>query len=364
MFNKMKEGRVKINTDCVHFGGYFPCIFHKREGVMCENCPHYRKAGKKILIIKLGAAGEVIRCTPLIRKIKSEYPGAKIFWITDYPELVPNKEIFKVYKLNDKSKEVLRDIKFDIIYSLDKHEEMGAFANTLNSKIKKGFSHKDGNIVPFDKDAYHKFKTGIFDNLMKQNKKHYVEEIFEICGFKFNGEKYFLPEYEIPKINLNQRKKKILLNTGVGKGWRPRKYSKERWIELAKILKKNNYEVIIAGGPEEDQENQEIAKKSKTKYFGVFTYQQFIGLISLTDIVVTSVTFAFHVAVGLEKKILLLNNTFNKNEFFMYGNGVILEPRVSCLMCYKDNQDDKCELKKCMDNISPKNIFREIKKFK
>ncbi len=40
--------------------------------------------------------------------------------------------------------------------------------------------------------AEHKFLTGIFDNISKENKQNYVEEIFEICGYKFNGEKYLI----------------------------------------------------------------------------------------------------------------------------------------------------------------------------
>ncbi len=42
--------------------------------------------------------------------------------------------------------------------------------------------------------------------------------------------------------------------------------------------------------------------ESGAKYFGTFPYNEFTGLLSLADIVITPVTFALHVAIGLEKK--------------------------------------------------------------
>ena len=38
-----------------------------------------KKIDKKILILKLGAAGEVLRCTPLLRKIKKEENKKTLF---------------------------------------------------------------------------------------------------------------------------------------------------------------------------------------------------------------------------------------------------------------------------------------------
>jgi len=347
---------------CIHFEGYKPCKYHKKEGVHCNNCSYYEKVDKNILILKLGAAGEVIRNTPLLRKIKNEYPNSRIFWLTEYPDLIPKNDVFKIYDFNQREIELIKNVEFDILYSLDKHEEIGALANQIKSKVKKGFSQKNGVIVPFDKDADNKWRTGIFDDLMKKNKKHYVEEIFEICGFKFNNEKYLLPDYNVPKVDLNKNKKIISLNTGISSAWKPRKYSKKNWNKLAKMLLEKDYEVMFVGGSNEDKKNKELAEDSGAKYFGTFPYGDFIGLISQSDFVVTPVSFAFHVAVGLEKKVVLLNNVFNKSEFYLYGNGTILEPDLPCLMCYKPNFDEKCPVKNCMDLIKPEKILNEIEK--
>jgi heptosyltransferase-2 len=312
------------------------------------------------LVIKLRAAGEVIRNTPLLRKIHAEHPGAKIFWLTQYPELLPKEAIHKVLPWNFESTLILKDLEFDVLYSLDKDLEACALANQVRAKKKKGFTQKNGVILPFDEDSRRKWTTGAFDDLMKANRRHYIEEIFEICGFQFAEESYWLPRFEAPRVDLDRSRKVIALNTGAGDMWKPRLYSEKRWEELAKHLISEGHEVFLTGGPSEHERNQRIAKTSGAKYFGTLPMLQFIGLLSLADVIVTSVSFAFHVGVGLGKRIVLLNNTFNASEFYMYGKGKILEPNLPCLMCYKNDFDEKCVTRDCMDLITSEQVAKEV----
>ena len=89
---------MTVKTDCKFFKGDIPCIYHKKEGVKCENCKYYEPLKEKILIIKLGAAGDVIRTTPILRVLRKKYPYANITWLTDYPVLVPKKYVNNIIK--------------------------------------------------------------------------------------------------------------------------------------------------------------------------------------------------------------------------------------------------------------------------
>lgn len=91
---------MEIKADCLHFLGDRPCEPHKREGVHCDDCPHYEPVDKRILIIKLGAMGDVIRTTPLIRKLREVWPKAEISWLTYHPELIPPPKLITSYPLN------------------------------------------------------------------------------------------------------------------------------------------------------------------------------------------------------------------------------------------------------------------------
>ena len=70
----MGKDRIIYYEDCIYFRGDIPCRQHKEEGVHCETCNYYTPRKDIILIIKLGAIGDVIRTTPLLYRIRREYP--------------------------------------------------------------------------------------------------------------------------------------------------------------------------------------------------------------------------------------------------------------------------------------------------
>jgi heptosyltransferase-2 len=89
-------GSFSLHTDCLHFRGDLPCKPHKQHGYECVNCPAYSKIEHTVLIIKLGAIGDVIRTTPLIHKLRLEYPNAKITWLTLTPSILPATAIDQI----------------------------------------------------------------------------------------------------------------------------------------------------------------------------------------------------------------------------------------------------------------------------
>ena len=355
-----------IKFNCTHFKGDVPCKPHKIHDVKCidENgneCKYYEKNEHKVLIIKLGAIGDVIRTTPLIKPIRENFPNSKIYWLTYTPDVIP-KDIDFVLKYNFETATLIQNIEFDFAVNLDKDKEACALFNTVKSKIKKGFVLNNGLTAPADKDAEAKFLTGVFDDLNKKNTKHYLEEIFEICGFKYNGEKYILSSFNEFGENwdIDTSKKIIGFNTGCGGRWSSRLWKTENWIELAKKLTANNYEVILLGGEQEDIKNKEIAKLSGAKYFGYYALPTFINLVNRCNLVITSVTMAMHITLALNKKIVLFNNIFNKNEFHLFGLGKIVEPTKECRCFYSG----KCKNDEyfCMDTITPDTVFSTVQK--
>jgi heptosyltransferase-2 len=347
-----------VKVDCRFFRGDVPCKPHKEEGVHCEQCPYYTPTKKRILIIKLGAIGDVIRTTPLLRKLRQVYPQGEISWLTNYPEVIPS-DVDRVYKFDLKDILTLLATPFDVLYNLDKDNVACSLANILKADLKKGFYLNNGKCNPLDNAAYHKWLTGIFDDISRQNTKSYPEEIFEICGFKFDKEEYILNEVDSDAFKHLKKKDYLIgLNTGCGSRWSTRLWPEEYWIELAKKLTNTNKDadVILIGGPEEDEKNKGIAKAAQCIYPGYFPIKTFGSLVQNCDLIITGVTMALHIAIGLKKKIVLLNNVFNKNEFELYNLGIIIEPDIDCLGCYKTS----CE-KECMRLIKPDTVVEACK---
>ena len=345
---------MRIHTNCCYYRGDVPCAPHKLHGVHCAGCEYYEKIGKRILIIKLGAIGDVIRTTPLLRKLKDIYPDSQIHWLTHTPEVLPSVVEYS-YKYNLKNLEILKQTPFDYLFSLDKDREACSLANVVQSKIKKGFHLVDGFCQPIDDDAKSKWITGLFDDKSIKNTRSYPEEIFEICGFEYHKEEYILEVKENNDWDIPKGKEIIGLNTGCGERWQTRLWPEEHWITLSKMLKKKGYEVVLLGGPQEDEKNKSISRKANVIYPGHFPVPIFIDLMNQCHLVVTAVTMALHIALGLKKKVVLFNNIFNRHEFEMFGRGVILEPPKNCKGCYKSACDEAC-----MELITPEEVAANI----
>jgi ADP-heptose:LPS heptosyltransferase len=355
-----------IKLNCRYFQGDIPCKPNKLYGVHCiddngADCKYYQPVKEKILIIKLGAAGDVIRTTPLLVYLKKHFPLAKIYWITYTPVVVP-ADVDVVLKYDVENITFLKSVEFDYAFNLDKDKDACALLNQIDSKVKKGFILKEGIPYPADNDAVHKYFTGIFDDIGLKNTKSYPEEIFEVCGFKYSGEKYILSNFSRYKEDwkIDYTKKVVGLNTGCGGRWTSRLWADENWISLAKKLSEQGYEVVFLGGEQEDQKNTAFAKASGGKYLGHFHLEKFINLVDQCNLVVTGVTMAMHITIGLCKKIVLLNNIFNRSEFELFGLGEILEPEKKCKCFYSPvciNPEYNC-----MDYLSVERVLNTTKK--
>lgn len=350
---------IDIQYNCRHFKGYIPCFPHKEHGVECSyECSYLEPTEGDILIIKLAARGDVIRTTPIITKCKQTYPSARIFWLTKFSDVLPsNVDVPMEFTLENIT--CLRSTSFDIGINLDKEPEACALMEQLTIKKKHGFGLKNGVPAPLNTSATHKFLTGISDQLSKENKKHYLEEIFKICGWEYNEEEYLLPEAESNSVidKFIPSKKVIGLNTGCGYRWITRIWPEEYWIELSKKLRNSGYLVLLLGGPEEHEKNRRISDQTGADYLGVFPIREFLGLMEKCDVVVTAVTMAMHFAIGLKIPLILFNNIFNPNEFHFFAPSKILSPDRTCDCYYRPT----CvHGESCMKDLHVGTVFEAI----
>lgn len=345
---------MQIKTDCRHYRGDLPCAPHKRYGAHCDDCSYYDPISRRILIIKLGAIGDVIRTTPLLTRLREVNPGSEITWVTHTPEILPSV-VDRALRFDLKNAIALMADRFDLLLNLDKDAEACALASLVPAAEKRGFVLSRGRAAPIDDSAIHKWRTGLFDDVSLQNQKSYQEEAFEICGYVFRGEEYLLdpPTGPIPGP-LPTGRPLIGLNTGCGKRWVSRMWPVDRWIELARGLGREGFGVVLLGGEEEDAQNRQIAEATGASYLGHFPLRRFLALVNQCQLVVTLVTMAMHLAIGLKKQVVLINNIFNPHEFELYGRGEILGPEQPCRCFY---QATCTQPRHCMETLSVKRVM-------
>ncbi|HEX2616859.1 MAG TPA: glycosyltransferase family 9 protein [Flavobacteriales bacterium] len=325
-----------IHFDCRHFRGHIPCKPNKLRGRECDGCPEYERPAKRILIIKLGAIGDVIRTSPLAVRYRELYPTAHITWITLSPDVVPRALVDEVYPYDLTSVERVRNTAFDIAINLDKEVEACALLRDAQSTEKFGFTLREGHIDAATPAAVHKLVTGLFDGRSKANTKNYLEEIFEVCHLDFKGEPYVLDtapalvaKWAVMR-EMAAGKPIVGLNTGCGDRWKTRLWPEERWTALIRGLQAQGYWPVVLGGKQEDALNKAYSEATGCYYPGHFSLPEFFAVTANTDIIVTQVSMMMHIAIALKKRLVLFNNIFNPHEFELYGRGVIVQPTSGC----------------------------------
>ncbi len=330
-----------VHLDCIHLRGDVPCAPHKAHGVHCDGCDFHRPRTERVLVIKLGAIGDVIRTTPLLRRLRAEGPGVEIWWLTHTPEVVPAAGVDRLLKWTAKDLELIRATPFGRVMNLDKDPEACALVTTLTAERRFGFTLRDGRPHPVSASdtgdesaadaAYQKWLTGLFDDVNRANTRSYPDEIFAICGYEFDGEPYWLdPPAERREWAVPGAGPVVGLNTGCGGRWSSRLWPEESWARLASELIADGNRVLLLGGAAEDEKNRRLALASGAAYLGHFPLPVFLDEMSRCEVVVSAVTMGMHFALGLDCRLVLMNNIFNPHEFELYGRGEIVQPTAGC----------------------------------
>ena len=244
--------------------------------------------------------------------------------------------------------------RFDALYSLDKDPLACAIASQVKADGSWGFTLKEGCCHPINALAEEAWEIGLFDPISRANRKSYPQMLFDICGFSFKGEPYLMAApKQIEFLSLPGTAPMVGLNIGCGDRWPMRRWPDTCWETLAMGLQRQGAAVLILGGAQEHECSQSLARQTGAIYPGVRPLEEFFSLVNRCDLVVTSVSMAMHVALALRKRLVLLNNIFNKHEFELYGLGEILEPMPAC-ECYYPTACDR----NCMSCISPEAVLR------
>ncbi|PYL68044.1 MAG: hypothetical protein DMF20_01880 [Verrucomicrobia bacterium] len=348
-----------LRTDCIYYLGDRPCRPHVEAGHRCT-CSHFQPTNRRGVIIKLGAAGDVLRSTPLLRALDPLNTGTKILWVTHFPDLLPAQACETVRPTAGTLARIGSGT-WDFCWNLDKDPEACAIATAAKAKEYRGYTLREGVPYPVDEAAWHKFATGIDNPYSRRNRQSYVEEVFDITGLPFQGEEYWLRDATAAAretaIRLVPKDSAIGLNIGAGKRWPSRIWPVEYWVDLIKLLKAHELQPILLGGPEEVEMSARLVDETGCSASGVQPLEIFYAMIERCECVVSAVTMAMHLAIGARTPLVLLNNIFNRYEFELYGRGEIVEPSSLC-DCY---YSPVCRTgRKCINEIVPKIVLEAV----
>tara|TARA_Y100000310_G_scaffold174669_1_gene174716 strand:- start:9329 stop:10315 length:987 start_codon:yes stop_codon:yes gene_type:complete len=286
---------------------------------------------QRILIIKLGALGDVVRTLPLLPAIKEKYPDSEITWVTKSN----SKELFDNNKFVNNVITLGEDIsnEFDLIYNFDIEDEATEIAMNTNAKQKFGFYSEGGYAAPFNESAEYYLNTLFDDELKKSNRKTYQEIMFGTAELPYNR--------EVPEVNLtddeiafgnkfleenNLTNKKIIgLHLGSSPRWPSKAWHIDKIKEFIRRANVEGYKILVFGGPDEKGKYEnlsgELSEEGIKIYMNNFdnTIREFTSLLNICDHMICADSFSLHLSLALKKPTTALFFCTPPREIEGYG---------------------------------------------
>lgn len=317
---------------------------------------------KKILIIRLGAIGDVVHSTIIQQSIKEKHPDTEIHFLTSEfisPLLENDPNLEKVWKFNNKKKDdffyllylgiQLRKENFDIVINL---------SNSLRNKFlmfisnPKKFAKRNPHRV-HAVDAFFNTAKDIFETVEKPKTLylHLSKESEEFINNK-------LKNYPRPFITINPGGENDNLRQG-------RIWPLEYWGELSnKLIQNYGGTVFITGSKGEKSYHEKLPEiKSSITFSGELTLEQSAALFKQANLFISGDSGPLHMAASLNVKTLGLMGSTASHASGPYGeDGYSITADFECLACGQKicNKLQEGIYTPCMQALSPEDVFNFI----
>jgi ADP-heptose:LPS heptosyltransferase len=154
---------------------------------------------KNTLICKLGATGDVVRTTALLREIAGD-----VTWITDEkntPLLRGLSHSLRVLNWDERDRAL--DRSYDLVINLEDSVDVGAFAKDVRAGRRFGALLNGSEVLGYTEDSRQWFDLSLIsafgrqkaDQLKLENRRSYQDLLFDCLDLQFSGQKYLLPSF-------------------------------------------------------------------------------------------------------------------------------------------------------------------------
>ncbi len=284
----------------------------------------------KILLFKIGAIGDTLMTTPLIRQLRMDYPYAKIDYLigsisshvlegTKYiDEIIKFDETIFFKKNLIEWKNLIKKIKqrkYDVVFVLDKHWIFNLTAKLFGIKERIGFNRmgREGKFLT-KKAKYNNEKHEIFYylDLLKAfggetNYDDWKTDLF----LEKNDERFAETEFKINKLN----SKTIAIAPGGGKNAGEatgiRNMDIEKYVELIRQLLLK-YNIILIGNTHDKEKEEKILnsiditpyKKKIISFIGKSKIKETAALIKKCEYFICNDSGAMHIGGAVNNRII------------------------------------------------------------
>lgn len=340
-----------IREDCRFHTGYKPC--GKHDG--CPGCPAFQPRGTEILVIKIGAMGDVLRTKCLLPALKRAHPQSWITWITapGSEPIARDPLVDQVLAYDADGLMALEGRRFDLVLSLDKEPGPLALSRKVDAARRVGFAPTAANTATVWNDgAAYALRLGLSDELkFRRNTLTHQEILHQVAELPYAGDRFGLVVGDRARAAAAQAlaaqgvppdARVVALNAGCGPVFLTKQWPAERFAELASaIVAETGAWVALLGGPREREQVEAVAAllppeaRARVALPGCgHPLEVFFALVERASVLVTADTLALHVGVATGRWVVAFFGPTCHQEIDLHGRGEKIVTDYPCSPCY------------------------------
>lgn len=322
----------------------------------------------KFLIIRFSSIGDIVLTSPVVRCLKTQFPGAEVHFLTKKRNadlLEANPYIDKIQLFEDSLSDTIQRLKEENYdYVIDLHNNLRSFRVKLGLKARSYSFNK----LNFRKILLTRFKLNTMPDA------HIVDRNMETLS-PFNilndgkGLEHFIPEEDefslsvLPESFRSGYVALVLAGTYTTKRMPIAKYKK--------LISESNIPFVLLGGKGERTSASSILEwdtGNVVDFTGKLRINQSASLVRNAKLVIANDTGLMHIAAAFHKKILSVwGNTSPELGMYPYlpgeGSEILEVKGLPCRPCSKLGYHE-CPKKhfRCMNDIPEDRIVEWVKR--
>lgn len=352
---------------------------------------------KNILIINPFGIGDVLFSTPLVSVVRKAYSESYIAYICNLKVkdiLTTNPDINEVFvferdeyrNLWKKSKiaairkffnfwKEIKNRKFDIVFDLSLGKEYAFFCWWSGIKDRRGFDYKGrGRFlnykIPFDgfnDKLIAEYYLDLLNEPRRLPKATYAVEVVKTVLITTDADKAYIDNF-LNQAGVKNSDILIGIAPGGGMSFGRKNQDRRRWgaKKFAELADKINAKVVLIWGPGEEDLVREIASlmKQKPLIAPATKIREMAELCKRCKLVICSEGGPLHIANSQGVKTVSIFGPVDEKAYGPYPKSeksAIVTSNVPCRPCYKKFKLPECDNKKCLEDISVDEVFKNIK---
>lgn len=326
-----------------------------------------------ILVVRFSSIGDILLTTPLLRAIRTKWPGARVTVVTkrQYVPLVSdNPNVTEAFGIapQDTVRDVaalIRRVQYSHLLDL----QGGTRTLPLRMLARgpwSGFSHRR-----LARELLIRFKHNRYSEHVPVPERYF--EAAADLGVEPDGgpPEFFLDPAAHEKAagwltRAGIGNKRPLVAVAPGAAHATKRWPVEHWIKLIRQIVQTGADIVVLGGPEDSAVGAEIAARGGAQVAsaaGDLSLQETGAVLKRAAALISGDTGVMHMATGVGTPVVaLFGPTVRQFGFFPYNaHASVLERNLGCRPC-SSHGSAECPLEHhlCMREILPEMVFTTL----